>query len=175
MARAPGGLGLPEVGIAPAMTFTPAPPAPRSSARPGPSDSEADVGRLRITLTWTTWQCVVSLAGALDADSAVALGAEYDQLVRAGVDEVVIDVGLLHSIDGAGGVALAELWARLRDDGVFCRVRGLHPVFGDNPLELLLYLRDAGPHVLRHVLAPMPATDQSDVFTDPRPGEASPA
>jgi ABC-type transporter Mla MlaB component len=89
--------------------------------------------------------CVLSVAGTLDRDSAVALDAEFEQLERSGCDDVVIDVSGLVQIDESGGVALAELWARMRTCGISCRIRGLHPVFGESPLELLLFLRNGVP------------------------------
>ncbi len=129
-----------------------------TSRSPYPVDHDhaygGDPARLRVTLTWTGGRCVVSLAGDLDADSSVALATEYDQLVRSGFDEVVLDVAMLRSIDGMGGLALAELWNRLRNDGVICRVRGLHPVFSESPVELIGYLRDAGKQKLDQVSTP---------------------
>ena len=103
---------------------------------------------LRLTLTAHGDRCVLSMAGTLDATSAVAVETEHEQLVRAGFDEVVLDVTGLERIDESGAVALAQLWARLRHDGMFCRVRGLHPLFADSPLELLLHIRSSGPFVV---------------------------
>lgn len=102
---------------------------------------------LRLTLTTADDRCVLSMAGTLDATSAVAVETEHEQLVRAGFDEVILDVTDLAHVDESGAVALAQLWARLRNNGVFCRVRGLHPVFADSPLELLLFIRSSGPYV----------------------------
>ncbi len=113
-----------------------------------------DPARLSLTLTWADGRCVLALAGALDADSVIALETEFDQLVRAGFDEVVLDTGGLAAVDESGAVTLAELWARLRNNGVFCRVRGLHPMFADNPLELLLFVRSAGPEALAELMEP---------------------
>jgi anti-anti-sigma regulatory factor len=102
---------------------------------------------LRLTLTATDDRCLLSMAGTLDVTSAVAVETEHEQLVRAGFDEVILDVTDLARVDESGAVALAQLWARLRNNGVFCRVRGLHPVFADSPLELLLFIRNSGPYV----------------------------
>jgi len=85
------------------------------------------------------------MAGALDHESACVLDSQFKQLVRGGCDAVVVDVGRLRHIDESGGVALAELWAHLRQVGICCRIHGLHPVFGESPLELLLFIRDGGP------------------------------
>jgi anti-anti-sigma factor len=102
---------------------------------------------LRLTLTSTADRCVLSMAGTLDVTSVVAVETEHEQLLRAGFDEVILDVTDLALIDESGAVALAQLWARLRNNGVFCRVRGLHPMFADSPLELLLLVRTSGPYV----------------------------
>lgn len=145
------------VGIDPPMSST----SPSISVRlappvlpdPGPLATR-DSARLCLTLTWADRRCVLALAGALDADSVIALETEFDQLVRAGFDEVVLDTGGLAAVDESGAVTLAELWARLRNNGVFCRVRGLHPMFADNPLELLLFVRSAGPDALAELMEP---------------------
>ncbi len=100
--------------------------------------------QLRAALAWAGRRCDLVLTGALHAGSEVALAAGYEQLVRAGLDEVVIDVAALDRVDESGAVALAELWARLRNDGIGCRIHGLHPVFADSPLEFLLFVRNAG-------------------------------
>ena len=115
-----------------------------------------DRARLRMTLTWSTTTCDVALAGRLDGESAVALTTAHDQLERAGADAVAIDLTALRYVDRSGAVALAELWARLRSIGVACRVQGLHPVFGESPLDLLLFLRESGPRAVAPPLAPVP-------------------
>lgn len=103
-----------------------------------------ETARLRASLAWGTARCELSLAGELDQWSVAALEAGHDQLLGAGLVDVVIDVTAVRRIDESGAVALAELWARLRSDGVCCSVRGLHPAFGDSPLELLLSVRGTG-------------------------------
>jgi anti-anti-sigma regulatory factor len=82
--------------------------------------------------------------------------SQHDQLVSAGFDELVLDVTGLRRIDESGAVALVQLWACLRTSGVACRVRGLHPVFADSPLELLLFIRSSGAQALTGVLRPVP-------------------
>jgi anti-anti-sigma regulatory factor len=84
------------------------------------------------------------LTGDLDQDTAPVLGVEIEHLREAEPVEVVVDVTALERIDESGAVALAELWIRLRKDGIGCRVRGLHPVFIENPLDLLLFVRNGG-------------------------------
>jgi len=111
---------------------------------------------LSLTLTWSGARCVLTVAGALDAHSSIALETELDQLVRAGFEEVILGVEGVDTMDESGAVALAELWAQLRNNGVFCRVRGLHPAFGDSPLELLLFVRNAGPDGLARAVAEVP-------------------
>jgi anti-anti-sigma regulatory factor len=88
---------------------------------------------------------VVLLEGDLDVDTSVAFESAVEQLIRSGFDEVVLDVNKLRHLDESGAVALAALWAELRNDGVICRVRGLPPVFADSPVELLIYIRNVGP------------------------------
>ena len=95
-------------------------------------------------------------SGTLDASSSVAVDSQLDQLVRAGYDDVVLDLTGLRHVDESGAVALAQLWARLRMSGVICRVRGLHPAFADSPLELLLRVRSSGAQALRGTLRPLP-------------------
>jgi len=112
--------------------------------------------RLRLTLTALGRRGVLDASGTLDAESSVAVDSQHDQLVRAGFDEVVLDVTGLRRIDESGAVALAQLWARLRTSGVVCRVRGLHPVFADSPLELLLFIRSSGAQALTGLLRPVP-------------------
>lgn len=115
--------------------------------------------RLSLTLTSRGGQCVLAVSGDLDATSAVAVETAYEQLLRAGFDEVVLDVTELRHIDESGAVAFARLWAELRNNGVFCRVRGLHPVFADNPLELLLLIRTSGSFALSGLLRAVPGAD----------------
>ena len=134
----------------------PAPPPLRT--RPRTMDAETPP-RLRLVLTTRDGRCLLSMAGYLDAVSVVAVETEHEQLLRADFDEVVIDVAGLTHIDESGAVALAQLWARLRNDGVFCRVRGLHPVFADSPLDLLLFVRASGPWALGPPLRPVPDPD----------------
>jgi len=102
--------------------------------------------RLHVGLECRGLTCRLSLAGALDRESAVALDAQLAQLDHSGFDVVVIDLSGLSSIDESGGVALAELWAELRTAGIDCLVRGLHPCFGTSPLDLLLALRSVRSH-----------------------------
>ena len=104
--------------------------------------------RLVMNLTSRDHHCVLNMSGTLDATSSVAGDDQHDQLLRAGFDDVVLDCAALRSIDESGGVALAQLWARLRSSGVICRVRGLHPMHADSPLELLLFLRSSGAQAL---------------------------
>jgi anti-anti-sigma regulatory factor len=136
----------------------------RSSGRGLPCDRE----RLCLTLAWTSGRCILTMAGTLDAGSAVALDAQAQQLV--GADDVVLDVAGLHHVDESGAVALAGLWAGLRNEGVFCRVRGLHDRFDDSPLELLLHVRRCGPGDVRRHPAPYPVPGRRVP-----PQEASPA
>jgi len=118
--------------------------APRRAQAPdqrGATTTHRGDARLRASLAWGTACCELSLAGALDRWSVAAVAGECDELLGADLREVVIDVTSVRRIDESGAVALAELWARLRSQGVGCRVRGLHPAFGDSPLELLLSVR----------------------------------
>jgi len=125
-----------------------------------PTASNPDRGehstRLRLTLSPQGRSCELIAAGTLDASSSVAVDSQHDQLVRAGFDDVVLDLTGLRHMDESGAVALAELWARLRRSGVVCRVRGLHPVFADSPLELLLFIRSGGAQVLTGSLRSLP-------------------
>jgi anti-anti-sigma regulatory factor len=104
--------------------------------------------RLELTLTSDGHQCTVTMIGTLDESSTPAVDTQYDQLVGAGFDEVVLDVRGLRRVDESGAVALAQLWARLRNCGVFCRIRGLAPSFADSPIELLLSIRGSGTQML---------------------------
>lgn len=70
---------------------------------------------------------------------------------------MVIDVSGVAGVDESGAVALVQLWARLRNDGVFCRIRGLHPLFADSPIELLLFVRGGGPEAFSRLLHPVPS------------------
>ena len=87
------------------------------------------------------------MVGSLDALSTPAVDTQYDQLLGAGFDEVVLDVTGIRQVDESGAVALAQLWARLRNCGVFCRIRGMAPKFAENPVELLLHIRGSGTPV----------------------------
>jgi anti-anti-sigma regulatory factor len=98
-----------------------------------------------VSLTWLDRRSVVLLEGDLDVDTSVAFESAFEQLVKSGFDEVVLDVNKVRHLDESGAVALAELWAELRNDGVICRVRGLPPVFADSPVELLIYVRNVDP------------------------------
>ena len=80
----------------------------------------------------------------------------FEALHRTRTRAVVLDVTRVRRVDESGAVALAQLWARLRNDGVFCRVRGLHPVLADSPIELLLFIRSTGARVLSGLLLPVP-------------------
>jgi len=147
------------MGIDWSMACTPASSAaalaPPVSIRPLDS-MDHEPALLSLTLTWSGARCVLTVAGALDAHSSIALETELDQLVRAGFEEVILGVEGVDTMDESGAVALAELWAQLRNNGVFCRVRGLHPAFGDSPLELLLFVRNAGPDGLARAVAEVP-------------------
>lgn len=126
------------------------PPAPSSASPDLPRPvllrprTDPDGPRLSLSLHWTDDRCVITLVGVLDRSSAVVLVTQFDQFIRAGIDEVVLDLAGLQAVDESGAVALAELWARLRNHGVFCRARGLQRPFEDSPLELLLFVRAAG-------------------------------
>lgn len=109
-----------------------------------PARPEVEAGRLRLTVSWSVGGCILSVTGALDRESAGVLETQLEQLVRGGCDDVVVDVRRLRHIDESGGVALAEFWAQLRHRGISCRIHGLHPVFGESPLELLLFIRESG-------------------------------
>ena len=85
---------------------------------------------------------MVLLEGDLDVGTSVAFAPAFEQLIGSGFDEVVLDVNKLRHLDESGAVALAKLWAELRNEGVICRVRGLPPEFADSPVELLIYVRD---------------------------------
>ena len=117
---------------------------PISRFRPAPRPAPESGARLHLTLVPHGRHCSLRVAGSLDASSSVAVDIQHDQLVRAGFHHVLLDVSGIRRIDESGAVALAQLWARLRSTGVSCEVRGLHPVFGGSPLELLLHVRDTG-------------------------------
>jgi len=145
-----GIVGLSPVGVGStlAMAQSPIPLAPTKGRRaPRIDTSRADPGpvRLSVSLTWMDRRSVVLLEGDLDVHTSVAFEPAFDQLMRSGFDEVVLDVNNLRHLDVSGAVALAELWAQLRNDGVICRVRGLPPAFADSPVELLIYVRNADP------------------------------
>ncbi len=111
---------------------------------PGAHASKADSGpvRLSVSLRWSNSRCVALLEGDLDVDTSVAFESTFDQLIGSGCDEVVLDLNELRHLDESGAVALAELWAELRNDGIICRVRGLPPGFADSPVELLICVRN---------------------------------
>jgi anti-anti-sigma regulatory factor len=130
------------------MAPAPIPFAPTAWRRaPRAPEVPTDTGtvNLSVSFTWLDRRSVVFLAGDLDADTSVALASSFEQLVGSGFDEVVLDVSELRHLDESGAVALAELWAELRSDGIICRVRGLPPVFDDSPFELLLHVRNLDP------------------------------
>ena len=145
------------------MSTTPTRTTPPTVRAIAPTVDQEAPPLLRLTLTVDRNRCGLAMAGTLDGTTAVAVETEHEQLVRAGFDEVILDVADLTRIDESGAVALAQLWAQLRNNGVFCRVRGLHPVFDDSPLELLLFVRGSGPYVVGRVLgsiaAGRPASD----------------
>ncbi len=129
------------------MAHTTIPNAPTTWCRaPRAHASRVDAGdRLSVSLTWRNRRSVVLLEGDLDLDTSVALESTFDQLIGSEFDEVVLDVSKLRHLDESGAVALAELWAELRNDGVICRVRGLPAAFADSPVELLIYVRSVDP------------------------------
>ena len=88
--------------------------------------------------------------------STPAVDTQYEQLLGAGFDEVVLDVRGLRRVDESGAVALTQLWAKLRNCGVFCRIRGLAPSFAESPVELLLFIRESGAQMLCGLLYPLP-------------------
>ena len=136
------------MGITPAMPDTPIPISASTSSRDGRGRArrvEPGAVRLSVSLTWTDRRSVVLLDGDLDADTSVALGSAFDQLIGSGFDEVVLDVSRLSHLGESGAVARAELWACLRNDGIVCRVRGLPPGYADDPLELLVRVRNPEP------------------------------
>lgn len=111
----------------------------------GPFQREvAGPARLSVTLSPEGDRCIVEMAGTLDASSTAAVDTQYDQLLGAGFDEVVLDVSGVQRVDESGAAALAQLWSHLRSCGVFCRVRGLAPFFADSPIELLLFIQRRG-------------------------------
>jgi ABC-type transporter Mla MlaB component len=99
---------------------------------------------LSVTLTPDGNRCIVEMAGTLDASSTAAVDTQYDQLLGAGFDEVVLDVSGVQRVDESGAAALAQLWSHLRNCGVFGRVNGLALLFADSPIELLLFIRRRG-------------------------------
>jgi ABC-type transporter Mla MlaB component len=105
---------------------------------------------------------VALLEGDLDVDTSVAFESTFDQLIGSGCDEVVLDLNELRHLDESGAVALAELWAELRNDGIICRVRGLPPGFADSPVELLIYVRSVDPGSNGHNASPLIRADGSD-------------
>ena len=127
-------------------------PVPNRIRRP----AEEPPARFHLTLRSHGRHCTLIATGTLDASSSVAVDSQHDQLVCAGFDDVVLDLTGLRRIDESGAVALAQLWARLRSSGVVCRVLGLHPVFADSPLELLLFIRSSGAQVLTGSLRSLP-------------------
>jgi len=135
--------------------LTPLVPSTRTRSR---RRDPAPVTRLQMHLTSRDHHCVLTMSGPLNARSSAAVDARHDELVRAGFDDVVLDCTDLQGIDESGAVALAQLWARLRSSGVMCRVRGLHPVLGDSPLELLLVVRSSGAQALTGILGPASPT-----------------
>ena len=121
--------------------------ANRTGSLPSPTCTTGPV-RLELTLTPSGDRCTVTMIGTLDEWSTPAVDTQYDQLIGAGYHEVVLDVSGIRQVDESGAVALSHLWARLRNCGVFCRIRGLAPRFADNPIELLLFLRRPGSHAV---------------------------
>jgi anti-anti-sigma regulatory factor len=138
------------------MTTTPTATSALTAPRPHGRHDPEPPPRFRLTLASEGRSCALTACGTLDTASSVAVESQHDQLVEAGFEDVVIDLTGLRRVDESGAVALAQLWARLRQSGVVCRVQGLHPVFADSPLELLLYLRSGRTQLLTGALRSLP-------------------
>ena len=63
------------------------------------------------------------MVGTLDEWSTPAIETQYEQLLCAGYNEVVFDVSGALEVDESGAIALTQLWAKLRNCGVSCRIR----------------------------------------------------
>jgi anti-anti-sigma regulatory factor len=109
-------------------------------------ESWSGPARLELTVVPVDDRCTVTMIGTLDGWSAPALDTQYDQLLGAGFAEVFLDMRGVSEMDESGAVALTRLWARLRNCGVFCRLRGLAAEYTDNPVDLLLSIRAGGTH-----------------------------
>ncbi len=91
-----------------------------------PSAARSDGGqqRLALTVVFQGSECTLILAGSLDADSAIALESQFDQLATSRLERVVLDLNGLHSVDQAGTESLARLDELLRRQGVDVSLRG---------------------------------------------------
>lgn len=105
-----------------------------------PADGED--ARLSVSLSWIEDRCVVTLVGSLNRSSAVAVASQFDQLIRAGFEEVVLELSGIREFEYSGAVALVELWSRLRIHGVRCRVHGLTSVSCGSPFRFHGLVRD---------------------------------
>lgn len=100
--------------------MTPASDQPHVS----PSAARSDVRRLALTVVFRGPECTLTLTGSLDADSAIALESQFDQLATSRLERVVLDVNGLHSVDQVGTESLARLDELLRRQGVDVRLSG---------------------------------------------------
>jgi len=112
--------------------------------------------RLEVTVTPSGDRCTVTMIGTLDEWSIPAVDTQYDQLLGAGYNVVVLDISGVHQVDESGAIALSHLWARLRKCGVLCRIRGLAPRLADDPMELLLLMRRSGSDAVTRLLCAVP-------------------
>ena len=115
----------------------------RTDHQPAPASPTGWV-RFELTVVPAGDRCTVVMLGTLDGWSSPAVDTQYDQLLGGDFAEVVLDLGGIGTIDESGAVALTQLWAKLRNSGVFCLIRGLSPEFVDNPVDLLLSIRASG-------------------------------
>lgn len=79
----------------------------------------------------------VSLRGILDFQTAPALGAPIDAIIRSKVTQVVVDASQLDIIDSSGVAALVKLFKGVRGYGGSMVVVGAK----DQPLTIFKLLR----------------------------------
>ena len=102
------------------MTLASDPP----HASPSAARSDGVWQRLALTVVFRGPECTLILVGSLDADSAIALESQFDQLVMSRLEGVVLDVNGLHRVDQAGTESLARLDELLRRQGVDVSLSG---------------------------------------------------
>jgi anti-anti-sigma regulatory factor len=83
--------------------------------------------RLVVTMTPLGRDCLLTLSGSLDGDSAIALESQFDQLAGGEFDQVLLDVNGLRRLDDAGASVLGRLGQLLSDRGTTVQLGGCRP------------------------------------------------